>query len=121
MIYLLHFDTPLAHAQHYLGTCREDRLDARLLEHARGTGAKIVAAAIRAGITVRLARTIPDVHHAVERDLKRRTAMKKLCPICCPVLAHLKSEGTVLDPRRVDGPPVRAVLDWRVIDPQRKG
>lgn len=41
IIYLLHFHRPLHHARHYLGIATD--LGARLEEHARGTGARIMA------------------------------------------------------------------------------
>lgn len=113
MIYLLHFDQPVGTARHYLGTCLDDRLDQRLLEHARGNGANLVRVAMKRGIKVRLARTIPNQHSAVERQLKNAGHMKKLCPLCCPMLAHFKAEAYVLDPKRGEQPPARAILDWR--------
>jgi hypothetical protein len=81
-VYLLHFDRPLAHARHYLGWAVDfhDRVDA----HLAGNGARIVAAAVRAGIHVELVRTWDGVDRAFERRLKDGGSHLRLCPICRP-------------------------------------
>lgn len=79
-VYLLHFDSPLHHARHYLGGTKD--LEQRLAAHRAGTsGVKIMDAAHRAGITFTLAR-VWDGGFQLERQFKRRKANSRLCPIC---------------------------------------
>lgn len=78
-VYLIHFNRPLAHARHYIGST--DDLERRLHEHEQGNGSKLMAAVGRAGITWRLARTWPG-DRAWERRLKRYKKSHRLCPIC---------------------------------------
>jgi predicted GIY-YIG superfamily endonuclease len=50
IIYLLHFSRRYKHAGHYIGWVAAD-LDARLAQHRRGSGARLLAVAQDAGIT----------------------------------------------------------------------
>jgi predicted GIY-YIG superfamily endonuclease len=77
--YLLHFERPYRHARHYLGYASD--LDARLAEHRAGRGARLIQVIIRAGIDFTLARTW-EGDRALERQLKRRHASPRLCPLC---------------------------------------
>lgn len=79
-IYLLHFDPPLAHARHYLGWTQD--LDARLAAHRNGHGSPLIAAAIKAGSTITLARIWPNADRNFERRLKNRHETPRLCPTC---------------------------------------
>jgi hypothetical protein len=54
-VYLLHLERPFRHARHYLGSALH--LDARLAEHARGGGSRLLAHVVAAGIGWQLART----------------------------------------------------------------
>lgn len=82
-IYLLHFSDKLAHSQHYIGFCVDNDPSDRLTTHLQGTrGAKIVKAAIRAGLGVELALIIPDADRNFERKLKNRGGAGRWCPIC---------------------------------------
>lgn len=82
-IYLLHFDRPLAHAQHYLGWAKGDHVDKRLRTHVLGVrGAKIVKAAVAQGIGFSLAVTIENVDRNFERLIKRRGGCGRWCPHC---------------------------------------
>lgn len=81
-VYLLHFDTPLKHARHYLGWSID--VESRLKHHLKGTGAKIVAAAVRAGIKVSLVRQWVDKDRNFERQLKNQNNSPRLCPVCNP-------------------------------------
>lgn len=84
-IYVLHFDKPLHHAQHYCG-CTVD-IRQRLMTHATGRGARIVQAAMEAGITWRLA-ALATTHvtgmRKIERQIKNWHGLAELCPICNP-------------------------------------
>lgn len=86
-VYLLHFSAPIAPgqhtAQHYMGSAAD--LDARLAEHANGTGSRLCQVAKERGNTFELARTweAPDgTGRQLERQLKNRKAGPRLCPIC---------------------------------------
>ena len=78
-VYLIHFDRPYKHAQHYLGST--SNLKRRLQEHREGHGGRLMAVITQAGITWRLARTW-EGGHVLERRFKRWHGGKKLCPIC---------------------------------------
>ena len=79
IVYLLHFDRPLPHARHYLGSTAD--LDARLAEHRAGHGARLLEVITDLGIDFQLARTWPGGRD-VERRLKRRKEGPRLCPVC---------------------------------------
>lgn len=79
-VYLLHFDRPLEHAQHYLGFA--DDIDARIERHRAGNGSKLVRAALDAGIGFRLVRVWEGMDRNGERKLKKRKNGCKLCPLC---------------------------------------
>lgn len=83
MIYILHFDTPLAHAHHYVGYCddTDNALEDRLKEHRSGRGAKILAVCNERGITYQLARTLPG-DRTRERQIKNTNNTSRYCPIC---------------------------------------
>lgn len=84
MIYLLHFDRPLAHAQHYLGFT--DDLETRLRLHANPNGSshhRLMQVIHEQGIGFVLARAWTGDRDA-ERGLKRRKEGRRLCPICNP-------------------------------------
>lgn len=82
-VYLLHLDPPYRHARHYTGWAKD--LDARLAEHARGAGARLLAVQLDAGGTFRLARTWAADRNR-ERSLKRQGGAARHCPICRPKL-----------------------------------
>lgn len=85
-IYLLHFEEPLKHAQHYLGWTAD--LDTRMIEHGKGSGSALMAAVKKAGIAWKLVRTWPGDTYD-EKKLKQRGSAKRHCPIC-RVAAGLK-------------------------------
>ena len=78
-VYLIHFDTPYRHAQHYIGWA--SNLPARLAEHRAGNGARLMEVIANAGITWQLARTWPGDRN-LERKLKDRHGASRFCPIC---------------------------------------
>ena len=79
-VYLIHFDRPYRHAQHYTGWTAGD-LDARLKQHEHGAGARLMAVIAEAGIGWTLARTWQG-SRARERQLKRQGGASRRCPIC---------------------------------------
>ena len=58
MVYLLHYDPPLHHAQHYLAFT--DDLDARTARHLTGFGGRLPAVFSELGISFTIARTWED-------------------------------------------------------------
>ena len=80
-VYLLHFDAPYKHARHYIGFAED--LDARLILHQRGEGARLLAAIIGAGISFTLARTWTG-DRTLERRIKNLGGAARVCPICSP-------------------------------------
>jgi predicted GIY-YIG superfamily endonuclease len=78
-IYLLHLNTPLRHAKHYVGLA--DDLHARLERHANGQGARMLAVCRERGISWDLARTW-EGDRSLERRLKNRKDAPQICPIC---------------------------------------
>lgn len=83
MIYLIHFDRPLAHAKHYMGSTTN--LEERLECHRSGNGksARLMQVIHELKIPWRLARTWPG-GRTKERRLKRLKNAPRLCPICNP-------------------------------------
>lgn len=78
-VYLLHFERPLRHAQHYLGWALDH--EARLRDHLAGKGSRLVAAVVAAGIGVELVRTWEGVDRHFERSLKNGSH-RHHCPRC---------------------------------------
>lgn len=79
MIYLLHFDKPVKHARHYLGSA--DDVDERVERHRRGNGARLTQVATAQGIEMELVRTW-EGGKKEERELKRQKNSPRLCPVC---------------------------------------
>ncbi|MEW6657399.1 MAG: endonuclease [Thermodesulfobacteriota bacterium] len=82
-IYLLYFDQPLAHAQHYVGFA--ENLEARLEQHRKGNGARLSAAFAEKGIGFTVARTWPG-----DRSEERRFKNMKMAPRMCPICREIK-------------------------------
>ena len=78
-VYLVHFDQPYYHAQHYLGWSED--VNARLDRHLSGNGSKLLRAVSKANIGFRVVRTW-DGDRKLERRLHKQKNSPKLCPIC---------------------------------------
>lgn len=85
-VYILHFDEPLAHAQHYIG-CSDD-LPNRVADHANGLGARLTQVLQELGMhwTVAAIYT-PKPHESLtlrtlERFAKSHKQARDYCPIC---------------------------------------
>ena len=91
-VYLLHFDEPYRHAQHYLGSAKD--LDARLQHHRNGTGAHLLRVIQQHGIGWQLARTWhDDSQRQLERKLKNQHHAERLCPLCNPRLHSTRKDA----------------------------
>jgi len=84
-VYLLHFDKPYKHAQHYLGWTSD--LERRLRSHRSGNRNYCVLTSVITweGIAWRVARLWSGTL-GLEKKLKRQKGNKRLCPICNPKL-----------------------------------
>lgn len=82
ILYLIHFESKYAHAQHYLGL--SNNLERRMAEHRCGQGNPLMKAVTLAGIPWSVVRTWPDADRMQEVQLKRRKNAWKLCPIYNP-------------------------------------
>ena len=98
MVYLIHFDRPLKHAQHYIGYTTD--LDKRFHAHScTGDGAKLLHAVRDAGIGFKVVNTWKDGDRSFERELKNKKNAKWFCPICNPNLnCYTAPEGLVYAP-----------------------
>lgn len=101
MIYLLHFDTPLAHARHYVGFSENGHtLPARIEHHRRGTsGARIMEVLNERNIGFQVA-AVWEGDRTLERKLHKR-GKSHICPLCNPTakFARLKPAGRRLRAR----------------------
>ena len=89
-LYLIHFETPLSHAQHYVGACGS--LIDRLKQHHSGHGARLIDVIQEKEIEWKLARCwrTPDAFK-LESILKRKIkGAAKYCPCCRPFPATLR-------------------------------
>jgi hypothetical protein len=77
-IYLIHFDQPIAHAQHYLGWTSD--LPGRLKDHFSGQGSPLIRAAARV-TSVRVVRTWVG-SRTDERRMHNRHENPRMCPVC---------------------------------------
>lgn len=92
-IYILHFDTPLAHARHYTGCC--ENLLARLTRHANGAGSRLTRELVAQGIEWRLGglmQTSKRQMRILERRLKDHAHSNRYCEVCSEL--PLKFQGT---------------------------
>jgi len=97
-IYLLHLDRPLSPkhtAQHYKGSAED--IEARVEEHRRGNGARIMQVAAERGIGFVLARVweCPEglSLREAEKAIKVQKHSPRLCPICNGRAAKQKREA----------------------------
>jgi predicted GIY-YIG superfamily endonuclease len=98
-VYLIHMDSPMAHAQHYIGYA--DSVAKRVRKHGTSEGARMLQVAAQRGITFRLAREWWGQGRAFERKLKNRKKARLLCPYCNPRAYNC---GKVSGPSRGDIP-----------------
>jgi predicted GIY-YIG superfamily endonuclease len=84
-IYLLHFEEPLSHAQHYLGSTTD--LEERVRRHRAGQGARLTQVLHERSRAWKLAAVfMPHSPTAsvrgLERAAKQRHGAAAYCPIC---------------------------------------
>jgi predicted GIY-YIG superfamily endonuclease len=79
-VYILHLQTPLKHAHHYVGFAKN--VDERIAHHRNGTGARFTQVCNELGITYEVARVFKGKGRNFERKLKNTNNTKRYCPIC---------------------------------------
>jgi predicted GIY-YIG superfamily endonuclease len=87
-VYLIHFNEPYKHARHYLGSC--DKLFARMQQHTRGTGARLLAVIKDAGISWQLV-AVWKGDKKSERAARNRHDRQSLCPLCADARRQRKT------------------------------
>ena len=85
-VYLLHFDRPYRHAQHYVGWT--GNLDLRIRQHRAGVHSPLMWAVRDAGIGFRVARIWYGVTRRFERRMHQMRRLKWLCPLCTRRVAY---------------------------------
>jgi len=78
-VYLIHFDSPLHHARHYIGWTRD--LVGRIQRHAEGRGSPLLRAVTASGIRWRVVRIWKGAK-SLERHYKDFHGAGRLCPYC---------------------------------------
>lgn len=86
-VYLIHFETKLHHAGHYLGFAED--IAARLARHKAGRGAKLLQILRDKKINFEVVRIWAGADKKFERRLKISGHNNRLCPICNPSKFHL--------------------------------
>jgi predicted GIY-YIG superfamily endonuclease len=81
-VYLLHFEQPYKHAQHYLGFAHEGKLEERIDAHRLGRGSRLMKVVKAAGITWSVARVWERSNRYEERQLKNQGGLARQCPRC---------------------------------------
>jgi len=81
-VYVLHFTPPFKHARHYIGWTDQEDIAARLDEHVKGKGSRLVKAAVAAGTKIEIAHVLIGADRHFERRIKRRKDVCTWCRIC---------------------------------------
>jgi predicted GIY-YIG superfamily endonuclease len=81
MVYLIHFEEKLHHAQHYIGFV-DKNLQQRIKKHKSNKGAKLFVAVNNKGIPWEVVRVWEGGDRQLERRLKNRKKSRCLCPLC---------------------------------------
>jgi predicted GIY-YIG superfamily endonuclease len=90
-VYLIHFDAPYKHAQHYIGWATD--VEQRVLCHKKGTGARLLQVLNENGLNWQLVRVWEGVSRDFERKLKSMKNSWRYCPICNPNLSYKLEEA----------------------------
>ncbi len=103
-VYLIHLDTPLKHARHYLGFS-EDLLK-RLQRHHTGQGAAFMKAIAKEEISWHVSR-IWDGNYELEQVLKRQHNASHLCPTCIQERIYERTLSVVVNASTGERQPLR--------------
>src|SRR6266446_2791764 len=94
-VYLIHLDTPLKHAKHYLGFSED--IQERVRQHRNGRGAAFMRTIAKEGISWHVSR-IWDGDRDLERILKNQHNASHLCPTCIQERVYKKTLSIEVDP-----------------------
>lgn len=89
-VYVLHFEEPLSHAKHYVGS--SEKLRERLTAHANGAGSNLCRVLWQAGIEWHLGGLYTTSHagiRRIERGLKNQHNAHRYCSTCSDLPAKL--------------------------------
>lgn len=106
-VYVLHFDKPLSHARHYVGSTQ--CLRQRLTNHAQGRGSRLTRELYKRGIGWRLAALYQSPREAmrrIERLCKDHHQAAHFCPDCHRRTTH---QGEAYSPPGVRSYPVESL------------
>ena len=106
-VYLIHLDTPLKHARHYLGF--SEALPERVKKHRNGQGAAFMKAIGKHGISWHVSR-IWDGDRAFERMLKDQHNASHLCPTCRQERIFERTLSVVVNARTGERHPLRRTV-----------
>ena len=81
MVYLIHFEEKLHHAQHYIGFV-DKNLNQRIKKHKSNKGAKLLIAVNSKGIQWEVVRVWENGDRQLERRLKNCKKSRCFCPVC---------------------------------------
>lgn len=81
MVYLIHLNEKLHHAQHYIGYV-DNNLKLRIKKHRSNKGAKLLMAVNNKGIQWEVVRVWEEGGRELERKLKNCKKSRCFCPIC---------------------------------------
>jgi hypothetical protein len=111
LVYLIHFHAPLLNSRHYVGwVSSPDGYEARMAEHKRGAGAKILAELVRRGIGWDVVRVWPEGDRKLERRIKNHKNIPLYyCPLCME--ARTERRNVARRARRAEARARRAVAD----------
>ena len=82
MVYLLHFDRPFQHVQHYVGYTEDTNFEQRIQRHKQGWSSSLMRAVNEAGIGFSVAKTWAGKGRDFERYLKGLKNAPQYCPHC---------------------------------------
>ena len=80
MVYIIHFESSIAHACHYIGSTKN--LKKRMAEHEKGTTTPLMREVKGRGIKWRVSIVDRQGMKQRERQIKSRGSAKRTCPIC---------------------------------------
>lgn len=87
-VYLVHLRRRVNGAQHYMGFSTD--VAERIKVHRSGHGSPLLGLAARRGVSFRVVRHWRRKNGKFEKELKRRYALRDLCPTCSGPGAHRK-------------------------------
>jgi len=106
-VYLIHLDTPLKHARHYLGYSED--LPERVKKHRTGQGAAFMKAISKQGISWHVSR-IWDGDRTFERILKDQHNASHLCPTCVQERIFKRTLSVVVNASTGERHPLRRIV-----------